>query len=71
MGPHVLHKTALRKAAQVLRGKQEKSMTSYLVSLRSISSWLCIGWVGCTSVTDKHTDDRWMGDIIWRTWTWL
>ena len=37
MGPHLLHKTDLRKAALVLPGKREKSMTSYLVSLRSIS----------------------------------
>jgi len=42
MGPHVLHQTDLRKAAQVLPGKREKSMTSYLVSLRSISFWLCM-----------------------------
>jgi len=42
MGPHVLHKTDLRKAAQVLPGKREKSMTSYLVSLRSIWFWLCV-----------------------------
>ena len=41
IGPHVLHKTNLRKAAQVLPGKREKSMTSYLVSLRLISFWLC------------------------------
>jgi len=37
---HVLHKRDLRKAIQVLRGKREKSMISYLVSLRSISFWL-------------------------------
>ena len=37
-----LHKTDLRKAAQVLPGKLEKSMTSCLVSLRSISFWLCV-----------------------------
>jgi len=42
MGPHLLHKTDLRKAAKVLPGKWEKSMTSYLVSLRSISFWLCM-----------------------------
>ena len=30
MGPHFLHKTDLRKAEQVLPGKREKSMTSYL-----------------------------------------
>jgi len=41
MGPHLLYKTDLRKAAKVLAGKREKSMTSYLVSLRSISFWLC------------------------------
>jgi len=42
MGPHLLHKTDLRKAAQVLPGKREKSTTSYLVSLQSISFWLCM-----------------------------
>ena len=42
MGPHILHETDLRKAAQVLSGKREKSMTSYLVFLRSISFWLCM-----------------------------
>ena len=42
MGRHFWHKTDLRKAAQVLPGKREKSMPSYLVSLRSISCWLCM-----------------------------
>jgi len=41
MGPHLVRKTDLRKAAQVLPGKLEKSMTFYLVSLRSISFCLC------------------------------
>ena len=41
MGPHFLHETDLRKAAWVLLGKRENSMTSYLVSLRSISFCLC------------------------------
>ena len=45
IGLHVVHKTNLRKAAYVLPGKRENSMTSYLVSLvslRSISFWLCM-----------------------------
>jgi len=42
MGRHFLHQTDLRKAAKVLPGKREKSMPSYLVSLRSISSWRCM-----------------------------
>jgi len=40
--PHFSHKTYLRKAAQVLPGKREKSMASYLVFLRSITFWLCM-----------------------------
>ena len=42
MGPHLLHQTDLRKAAQILPEKRKKSMTSYLVSVRSISFWLCM-----------------------------
>ena len=42
MGPHVLHKKDLRKAAKVLRYKEVTSMTFYSVSLRSISLWLCL-----------------------------
>ena len=54
MGPHLLHKTDLRKAAKVLPGKWEKSMTSYLVSLRSISFWLCMRLpTGCEIVVLK------------------
>jgi len=54
MGLHFLHKTGLRKAAYVLREKPEKSMTSYLVSLRSILFWLCVRLLkGCKIFVSK------------------
>jgi len=49
MGTHLNRKTDLLKAAQVLPGKRETSMTSNLVSFWSISFWLCMPLPkGCT-----------------------